>query len=305
MTGSVTAREAAVFSRANERQQRQALVAALQRPRYEVLPLDGTAEQVGEHVPQDLPVTVTASPRRGLDPTLAVSETLAEYGFRVVPHLAARLIVGDAHLRETLQRIGEAGIRDVFVVAGDGEPVGAFHDSLGLLTAMREHRSSGLGPDLEQVGVAGYPEGHPYVPDEELTAALRAKQALSTYMVSQLCFDVGAISTWVRRMRRSGISLPLYPGVPGAVDQRKLLRVAQRIGVGQSMRFLRKHHGVSRLLLPGGYRPDRLIGELVADLTQPADGVSGLHIYTLGAVAETERWRRRALEQLARTAGDG
>jgi methylenetetrahydrofolate reductase (NADPH) len=43
----------------------EAVVAALRRPRYEVLPLDGVAERVAEHVPRDVTVTVTASPARG------------------------------------------------------------------------------------------------------------------------------------------------------------------------------------------------------------------------------------------------
>ena len=37
----------------------------LAHPRYEVLPLDGIEEQVLEHVPRDVTVTVTASPTRG------------------------------------------------------------------------------------------------------------------------------------------------------------------------------------------------------------------------------------------------
>ncbi|MDQ3307659.1 MAG: 5,10-methylenetetrahydrofolate reductase, partial [Actinomycetota bacterium] len=52
------------------------MAALLDRPRYEVLPLTGTAEQVEQHVPTSLPVTVTASPRRGLEPTLELTERL-------------------------------------------------------------------------------------------------------------------------------------------------------------------------------------------------------------------------------------
>lgn len=306
MTDSITAEKGApLSSRARDHRQRQTLEAALRQARYEVLPLDGTAAQVLEHVPKDVSVTVTASPRRGLDATLALSETLARDGYRVVPHLAARLVVDDAHLRETLQRIDEVGIADVFLVSGDGEPVGDFRDSLGLLTAMHRHRSAGLVQHLQRVGVTGYPEGHPLVPDEQLTEALRAKQPMSTYMVSQLCFDARAVSAWVRRMRQSGISLPLLPGVAGVVEQRKLLRVAQRIGVGQSARFLRKHRGIGRLLVPGGYRPDRLVRALAADLADQTGGMAGLHVYTFGAVAATEDWRRTALERLAGSTDDG
>ena len=83
-----------------EGRQRRALAALLDRPRYEVLPLAGTAEQVEQHVPRSLPVTVTASPRKGLEPTLELTERLARCGFSPVPHLAARLVYDERHLTE-------------------------------------------------------------------------------------------------------------------------------------------------------------------------------------------------------------
>lgn len=280
-----------------------ALVRALRRPRYEVLPLSGTAEQVEEHVPSDLCVTVTASPRHGLEPTLALAETLTQRGYQAVPHLSARLVRDEAHLREILHRTDEAGIRDVFVVAGDRErPIGDFADSLALLTAMHRLRLSGVGQALQRVGITGYPQGHPLIADAELTRALCAKQSLATYVVSQMCFDPTAVSAWLTSVRQLDVALPLYVGVPGVVGQRKLLRIAGKIGVGSSARFLSKHrHALVRLCRPGGYRPDRLVRQLAVDMAAPARDVAGLHIYTLGDIATTEQWRRRALEQL--TAG--
>jgi methylenetetrahydrofolate reductase (NADPH) len=57
-----------------------ALLAALERPRYEVLPLTGITEDVLAHVPPAVKVTVTASPSRGLEPTLQVVESLVACG---------------------------------------------------------------------------------------------------------------------------------------------------------------------------------------------------------------------------------
>lgn len=290
----------AVSARAGESRLHAGLIQALRRPRYEVLPLAGTREQVEQHVPREIPVTVTASPRRGLEPTLALTETLAARGYEVVPHLAARLVVDGAQLAEILHRLDLAGVRDVFVIAGDGQhPVGEFSDSTGLLTAMHQLVRAGRAPAMRRVGIAGYPEGHPLIADEDLTRALQTKEAMATYAVSQMCFDAETISTWVTKVRRQGIQLPVSVGVPGVVDQRKLLRIVRRIGVGSSARFLRKHrYGLVRLALPGGYRPARLLRALSADLADPARGVVGLHVYTLGDVAATERWRRRALDRL-------
>lgn len=282
-------------------------IAALSRPRYEVLPLPGTADVVEEHVPVDLAVTVTATPRRGMEPTVALAEGLAMRGYAAVPHVAARLVRDEAHLVDILQRLHEARITDVFVIAGDGaQPVGDFCDSLGLLTAMHRLRRSGATSGLERIGVAGYPEGHPLIGDERLRRALLDKQPLATYVVSQMCFEARTVLGWAAQARATGVRLALHAGVPGVVDHHMLLRVAGRIGVGESTRFLRRHrHGFVRLLRPGGYRPDRLVAQLTRETPDPGGGIAGLHIYTLGDIAATERWRRRTLERLTRGAADG
>ena len=68
------------------------LLPFLRRPR-EVMPLAGVEQEVLDHVPSQLTVTVTSSPTRGIDATLSLCERLAARGYRVVPHLAARLVV--------------------------------------------------------------------------------------------------------------------------------------------------------------------------------------------------------------------
>src|SRR4028119_316376 len=97
---------------------RSGLVEALQRPRYEVIPLPGIEEAVAEHVPKHVKLTVTASPKMGLGPTLELAERLSEEGFEIAPHLSARLVRDRAQLGEILARLREADVRDVFVVAG-------------------------------------------------------------------------------------------------------------------------------------------------------------------------------------------
>ena len=49
---------------------RRALVAFLRSPRYEVLPTDDVEERVLATVPREVRITVTASPRRGIDATI-------------------------------------------------------------------------------------------------------------------------------------------------------------------------------------------------------------------------------------------
>ena len=124
----------------------------LHNPRFEILPLDGIEEEVRENLSTDLKVTVTASPRKGLEATLALSERLARAGYPVVPHLSARLVSDRAHLDEVLTRLHEAGVRELFVPAGDATEPGQFHSATDLLAAMGEARTH-----FERIGITGYP----------------------------------------------------------------------------------------------------------------------------------------------------
>lgn len=275
---------------------------ALAQARCEVLPFAGTAEAVQKHLPRDLVVTVTASPRRGIEPTIRLTERLARAGYAAVPHLAARLVANDAHLVSILHRLQAVAVDDVFVIGGDGpEPAGAFADAPAILRSMQRLGSNGDARIPGRVGIAGYPEGHPRIPDRELDRALREKAPLASYVVSQMCFDADVITGWVDRLRDADIELPVHAGVAGRVDPRTLLRVSSRIGVGDSAAFLRKHrHAMLRLVLPGAFGPDRLVLALAPGLADPARGLSGLHLYTLGDIAATEAWRRRSVERLRR-----
>src|ERR687893_2007037 len=98
----------------------------LARSRFEILPLDGIEDQVLEHLRPDVKVTVTASPRKGLEATLELSERLARAGYPVVPHLSARLVRDRAHLEEIVARPLDAGIRELFVPAGGAAEPGQF-----------------------------------------------------------------------------------------------------------------------------------------------------------------------------------
>ena len=64
----------------------------LRAPRYEVLPTEDIEGLVTTHVPPEVTITITASPRRGMEATIKLAERLATQGYKVVPHLSARLI---------------------------------------------------------------------------------------------------------------------------------------------------------------------------------------------------------------------
>ncbi len=276
-----------------------ALAGFLRAPRYEVLPTDDVLELVVAHVPKEVTITVTASPRRGMPATIQLAVRLAALGYNAIPHLSARMIRDRVELGQILEALKPAGIRNVFVVAGDArEPAGQFPDSMSLLVA--------LPPDhgLTEIGVTGYPESHPFIHDDVTIQAMWDKRRLATYMVSNLSFDPAAVTRWVERVRRRGVELPIHIGMAGVADPARLLRLSTKIGIAESARFLRGHPSwLARMFRPGGYDPGRFASALMPDLALPERGVGGLHIFTFNEIEPTERWRREMLARLAKGEG--
>ena len=107
-----------------------------------------------------------------------------------------------------------------------------------------------------------------------------------------MCFDPGVLLGWLRDARASGLPLPAMIGMPGVVDRRRLFEMSMRIGVGTSLNFLRKQHGIRRLL----GRP-RSTGDELYDAVAPAAGdpellIDGFHFYTFNQLVDTWRWQR-------------
>lgn len=115
------------------------LLSMLRQPRYEVIPARSAEQAVADHIPPGSTVAVTASAAKGLDATLGLAERLAARGYRVVPHLAARSMRDETHLKEIVERLTAAGVDDVFVPGGDSkEPAGCFDGALPLLERLTQ-----------------------------------------------------------------------------------------------------------------------------------------------------------------------
>lgn len=277
---------------------RSAIRDLLADPLFELIPLRNLDAQA-DALPDRAAVSVTASAARGIEATVDASERLAQRGFRVTPHLSARMIRDRDHLRALLGRLAAAGISRVFVIGGDADGAGAFPDALSLLRAISE-----TGARFDEVGIAAYPEGHPDIPAARLLEALAAKQPFATSMTTQLCFDPDAIRRWLQARRDDGITLPVVIGLPGVTELRKLLSISARIGVADSRRFLRKNTRlVGRLVRPGGYDPDALLAGLAPLVVDPALDIRGVHLYTFNYAAATADWLRAYRDALGVPAG--
>jgi methylenetetrahydrofolate reductase (NADPH) len=276
------------------------LAALLHNVSYEVVPFKSTEQAVLTSVPTSIPLNVTVTEARGMEATLHLTERLVPHGYRVAPHLAARQLVDRRQVADVVDRLRAAGVRAVFVIGGDSpEPAGSFPDAYSLLQAMQE-----IGHPFEEIGIAGYPEGHPAAAPDTLDLALKRKAPVATRIITQICFDAAATSTWAARIAAFGVDLPVHVGVPGPVNRQKLVRISAGLGLGQSARFLRKQRGLLwRFLVPGGYHPTRLVKRLGGALARTTNNAQGLHVFTFNELTNTEKWRRELLSSLGEGGG--
>jgi methylenetetrahydrofolate reductase (NADPH) len=266
----------------------------LSAPRYEVIPAKGTEQAVADWVPAGMTVAVTASPVKGLDPTVELAEKLAARGYRVVPHLAARSVASEGHLEEIVARLTACGVDDVFVPGGDAtHPAGPFDGALPLLERLDE-----LGRPFGRIGITGYPESHPKIGDDITVQAMWDKRRHATYLVSNVCFDPACLGRWIGRIRGRGVTLPLYVGLAGPAERGKLLKMAAVAGAAESARFITRHPGwILRFWAPGGYSPDRFLDRAAPAITAPGALVAGLHLFTFNQLQPAEQWRTAALRR--------
>ena len=90
------------------------------RTRYELVPMKGVDEAIAD-LPAGAPVSMTCSPDKGVPATLELTARLLDLGHDVVPHLSARIVEGPEHVAALAAWIRQHGLREVFVIAGDGE----------------------------------------------------------------------------------------------------------------------------------------------------------------------------------------
>jgi len=257
-----------------------------QLSQFEVLPLERSVELAAE-LPEPERLTVTCSPRHGPDESVAIARRLDELGHDVTVHVAARMVRDRAHLDRLLDAMAKAEA-DLFLIGGDATPPeGPWSSAVELLPVVAEHPQR-----PSEVGIAGYPEGHPLIDSGTLADALKEKSALADYITTQLCFDPEPLLAWIRETRERGVTLPLLVGLPGVVGRRRLLEMSVRIGVGPSLSFLRKQRGIRNLLGPSTVTPDRVYDGIAPSRGDRALKIIGVHYYTFNQLVDTWQWER-------------
>jgi methylenetetrahydrofolate reductase (NADPH) len=224
--------------------------------------------------------------------TVALAARLRKEGMEPVPHIVARRQESAAALDDWLARfVGEAGVRQVLVVAGDiAQPVGEFESALQILERgfIEKH-------GIRKVGVAGHPEGHKDVSDSVLRDAIvrkneyAAKTGSDVYIVTQFVFLPTPVVSW--EASTAAINrLPFKVGLPGLATLKTLLKYAIDCGAGPSLAAVSKHATNLTKLVTVSAPDELIVGLANYRHQQPQTRLQGVHFFPFGGLKRTAEW---------------
>ena len=233
---------------------------------------------------------------RPQEEVVAQAKAVRDAGLEPVPHLAVRNFASSDALKRFLDRLaGESGVRKLLVIAGDrAEPAGPFRGALEAIDSGLITRSG-----ISEIGISGYPDGHPRIADHELARVLAAKleaaeqTGLKVNIVTQFCLDAGPIVAWIKGLRDHGIDHPVRIGLAGPTSLTSLMRYARRCGVRASTQGLARNAGLIKHLL-GAAAPDAIIRALIEANRDGALGDIAPHLFSFGGIGATARWAAAA-----------
>ena len=256
------------------------------------------APEVAAILPANTCVYVPSLPGLPLSRTLEAIAAIRAAGLDPVPHVSARRIRDREEFREFLTKaVSQHGVHRVLLIGGDEpRPKGPFADSLQVL-------EQGVLKEcgVREIGVAGYPEGHPRIALAGLEEALQRKtelaraQGIGVYMVTQFCLSPQRVVDYCAGLARLRPDLPVYVGIAGPTDPVALARYAQRCGVSASLRALRTlGAGIAKLVTHSDPR-EQLVALARYSSLRGQSNVVGVHLYSFGGAVPTANWMRKMM----------
>ncbi len=228
----------------------------------------------------------------------AILAVKKQTGLTVVSHLTC---VGStkAEIATILDEYQKSGVTDILALRGDppkdsspeaGFP-GDFPYAKDLVAFIKQH-----APQMN-VGVAGFPEGHPATPNRlmEMDYLKEKVDAGADYICTQLFFDNHDFYDFRARCILAGIEIPIIAGIMPVVSRANLQRMAELspgtrfpAGLLKSVYRARNDEQVERV---GIHWATQQVMDLLAN------GVDGIHLYTLNqSKATREIYRSLGIE---------
>jgi methylenetetrahydrofolate reductase (NADPH) len=243
-------------------------------------------------VPAGTQVYVSAVPARPAGEAIEAAIRLRAAGLEPVPHLAVRNFPTAALIDDFLARVsGEAGVTRVLVIAGDRDPPASeFRAAIDVIDGAILQRRG-----ITEIGLAGYPDGHLRISEQDLDLALMEKInaaetiGLSVHIVTQFCFRPAAAIRWLAKLRAYGVENPVRIGLVGPTSLTALMRYARRCGVRVSAHSLARHAGLARQLF-AMWTPDSFVSALAQAQAGGDLGELKPHFFSFGGLLQTARW---------------
>lgn len=215
---------------------------------------------------------------------------IMEMGYVAVPHLAARNFKTERDYVSFVQAHSRNGIDEALFLGGNPA---LFPGPLGESAELLAHPVLS-DSSIRTAFVAGYPEGHPNIPEVRLKDALTCKleicahRSLEPRIVSQFAFDGGMIGAWARQLHHDFPEVPVHVGLAGVTSLTKLIRFAAMCGVGPSIAALRR--SASGLLnIVADRNPGDVLDAVASAYPDPLTPLH-LHFFPFGGWEKTLTW---------------
>ena len=234
---------------------------------------------------------------------VATAKRISEEGFKVMPHIPARIIQNQTMLNDWISMYqNEAGVKEALLLAGGStKPVGDYDSSMQLI-------ESGLfdKAGFKRLHIAGHPEGNKDIdPDggmKNVSEALSWKQEFSNRtdadmaIATQFCFDADVVNKWAKNIQEDGIDIPIHIGIAGPAKLQTLLKFSVECGIGASMKILTKRaKDLTKLLLP--YKPTQMLTDLSEYKSKdPTLNIEQVHFFPIGGIKQTTDWLEEVLD---------
>ena len=215
--------------------------------------------------------------------TLDIAKNIkARYGVPTLEHLTC-VSSTQAMVREKIEEIKAAGIRNVMALRGDipAQLAGAdrsgwdYRHAVDLVAELRE-----ADPDF-CIGGACYPEIHPESENqkEDIRHLKEKVDAGCDFLTTQMFFDNNLLYNFLYKIREAGITVPVVPGIMPITNANQVARAIQLSGSFMPQRFkslVDKFGGDPAAMKQAGiaYATDQII-----DLY--ANGITNVHVYSM------------------------
>eukprot|EP00597_Dinobryon_sp_UTEXLB2267_P004201 CAMPEP_0170065062 /NCGR_PEP_ID=MMETSP0019_2-20121128/5295_1 /TAXON_ID=98059 /ORGANISM="Dinobryon sp., Strain UTEXLB2267" /LENGTH=292 /DNA_ID=CAMNT_0010271847 /DNA_START=376 /DNA_END=1254 /DNA_ORIENTATION=+ len=229
------------------------------------------------------------------DSTFTICEDIVKkFGADVMMHLTCTNMEVSI-INEVLEKCKKAGIRNILALRGDppaGQEwkkiEGGFANAVDLVKYIRK-----LYGDYFCIGVAGYPEGHvdcngDLVLDME---HLKAKvDAGADLIVTQLFYSTDLFVDYVKRCRAAGVKVPIFPGImpiQSYAGFKRMTELCKTYVPPSLLDALEPIKDDADKVKAFGVELSKTMCEAIRAQCGPqamgADGVFGLHFYTLNS----------------------